>query len=112
MTIAQQTLVHPIRVDARGTARIGDTRVTLETVMHRFMIGDTAEEIADSFHLDLSDIYATITYYLQHRNEVDKYLRDAEEEEAHIMKMIDERSNPKAFRERLLKRLASQSRAG
>ena len=55
---------------------------------------------------------ATISYYLQHRTEVDAYLQIAAEEEARVLKMIDERSDRSAFRERLLRRMADRKPAG
>jgi uncharacterized protein (DUF433 family) len=64
-----------LRVDEAGTVRVGDTRVTLDTVIQRFHQGDSPETLAQSFApLPLADIYAVIGYYLRHRAEVDAYL--------------------------------------
>lgn len=105
MPLTLQSLSHPIRMDASGVARVGATRVTLETIVHRFMTGDTPEEIADAYSLDLATVYSTISYYLQHRAEVDVYLRAGEAQESDIAKMIQERSNPVALRSKLLARV-------
>jgi uncharacterized protein (DUF433 family) len=107
-----QHLAHPIRTDANGVARIGDTRVTLETVIGKFLMGDSAEEIADAYLLDLSHVYATISYYLQNRAEVDAYLREGEAEERRILQLIEDRSKSSALRNKLLSRLAASSRSG
>jgi uncharacterized protein (DUF433 family) len=70
----------PIRTDEHGTIRIAKTRVTLDVVIARYQQGATPEQIRDSFPtLNLSDIYAVITYYLQHQTEVDAYLREQDE---------------------------------
>jgi uncharacterized protein (DUF433 family) len=111
MSLTLQGFVHPIRIDGTGTARVGGTRLTLETVIRSFLAGDTAEEIADAYALPLSDAYATISYYLQHRTEVDEYLRTVETEEARVAQLIQERSNPAALRQKLLARAAT-TRAG
>lgn len=68
----------PLHVDEHGVVRVGGTRVTLDSVIGAFMEGATAEEIAARYDvLSLSDVYATIAYYLRHRADVDAYL-DAE----------------------------------
>src|SRR5689334_5795469 len=65
----------PIRTDADGVARIGGTRVRLDTVITAFNAGCAAEEIVLKYpSVELSDVYAVITYYLWHRTEVDAYL--------------------------------------
>lgn len=64
----------PIR-RAHGVLRVGQTGVTLETVLWAFEQGSTPEDIADQFpSLFLADVYDVIAYYLRHRDEVDEYL--------------------------------------
>lgn len=54
---------------------MGDTRVLLEMVIGSFERGATPEAIVESYSvLKLSDVYAVITYYLNHRDEVQHYL--------------------------------------
>jgi uncharacterized protein (DUF433 family) len=68
----------PLREDASGVIRIGQTRVTLESVVALFDQGASAEEIAlryDALHLE--DIYATLGYVLAHREAVQAYLAHA-----------------------------------
>ena len=58
-----------------GTLFVGESRVTLETVLARFHQSHTPEEIQAAFPtLNLADIYSVIAYYLMHKNEVDAYL--------------------------------------
>ena len=46
-------------------------------VVYAFNQGASAEEILQQYpSLALSDIYATISYYLQHRRSVDEYLKE------------------------------------
>ena len=75
MTLTLHADPVPLRVDEEGTVRVGDTRVTLATVIQRFRKGDSPETLAQSFApVLLADIYAVIGYYLHHRAEVDAYL--------------------------------------
>jgi uncharacterized protein (DUF433 family) len=112
MPLQLQNLVNPLRVDETGTVRIGKTRVPLETIIVKFLLGDSAEELADAFSLPLADVYATISYYLQHRAEVDAYLKDVEAQEARVLQMVHERLDHGALRQKLLARAAASSRAG
>ena len=55
--------------------RIKGTRVGIETVLDDYLEGASPEEIAARYHsLSLEQIYATITYYLHNRAQVDAYL--------------------------------------
>lgn len=99
----------PLRTDADGNVRVGGTRVTLDTVVHAYLSGETAEDIVDSFPtLELADVYAVIAYYLRHRADVDAYLREQESKAAAIRRKIEEHSNPGDIRARLLARIQQQ----
>lgn len=57
------------------TYMIGGTRVSLDSIVHAFVSGDSAETIAQAFPvLNLEQVYGAITFYLAHREEVDRYL--------------------------------------
>lgn len=93
----------PIRMDTTGTARVGGTRVTLDTVIGAWLDGATAESIVSSYDvLGLADVYAVITYYLQHRAEVEAYLQRRQEEAEEVRQRIEAAFPPEAFRARLL----------
>lgn len=80
MATTAPTIKVPIHTDEYGTIRIANTRVTLDVVIARYQQGATPEQIRDSFPtLNLGDIYAVITYYLQHQVAVDAYLREQDE---------------------------------
>src|SRR4051794_10275690 len=67
----------PLDRDADGVIRVGGTRVPLDSVVAAFLEGATSEEIAQQYpSLDLADVYAVISYYLRHRDEVQVYLQD------------------------------------
>lgn len=86
----------PLRTDQDGVIRVGNTRVTLMTIVGRHNVGDTPEQIHSGFPtVPLADIYAVITYYLTHREEVDEYIRQAKEEGERLRREW-EANDPKA----------------
>jgi uncharacterized protein (DUF433 family) len=99
----------PLRLSEGGVLRVGKTRVRLDTVIEAFRNGSTPEEIVYKYpSLNLTDVYAVITYYLWHRDEVNQYLNEQRRlnEEA---KAENEKRFPSAgIRERLLARRAAK----
>ena len=62
----------------------------LELVIDAFEDGATPETIAQRFDtLVLSDIYAVLTYYLRHRDEIADYLRRRGEHAAEVWCKIE-----------------------
>jgi len=58
-----------------GVYRVAGTRVSLDSIVYAFISGQSAESIAQSFPvLTLEQVYGAITFYLGHREEVDRYL--------------------------------------
>ena len=55
-------------------------RVSLDSVVYRFIEGLSPESIASECFptLSLEDVYGAITYYLAHRAEIDAYLQEAD----------------------------------
>lgn len=95
----------PLKTDSDGVIRVGNTRVTLETVIGAFLDGESAEEIAHQYpSLDLADIYAVIAYYLRRRSDVDNYLSWRRVEGATIQRQNEAHADPAGIRERLLAR--------
>jgi uncharacterized protein (DUF433 family) len=106
---AETVQLVPLTFTETGDIRVGNTRVALESVIHHFNLGATAEQIAHKFPaLNLADIYAVIAYYLANRPTVDDYLQrqNAKAEAAKANLEADpEYQNWKAnLRERLLAR--------
>ena len=58
--------------------RIKGTRVGIESVLYDYIYrNQTAEQIAENFpSLEIEQVYATILYYLNNRESVEKYLLD------------------------------------
>jgi uncharacterized protein (DUF433 family) len=55
--------------------RITGTRVSLDSIVHAWWAGQSAETIAQSFPvLTLEQVYGAITFYLAHKQEIDGYL--------------------------------------
>ena len=91
--------------------RVGGTRVSLDSLLHLFRQGATAEEIATSFpDVALPDIYAAIAYYLRHREEVDRYLESRRREARELEDEIRRRFPTAELRERLEARRREGSR--
>jgi uncharacterized protein (DUF433 family) len=85
--------------------RVGETRVTLDTVVYAFQEGLTAEEILHQYPtLALGDIYAVIGHYLHHRHEIDDYLAQREQAADDLRREIEDPADRAEFRRRLLAR--------
>lgn len=68
-----------IKIDQVEAYRIGDTRVSLDSVVYSWLQGDSPETIADNFPvLTLEEVYGAIAFYLANQEMVDEYLRQAE----------------------------------
>src|SRR3989440_9568790 len=109
MATLEQTLTLPFRLTEDGTIRIGDSRVSLDSVVHHYKLGASAEQIAQKFPaLDLADVYAAITYYLNHEETVEEYLRQQEAAGEEVQKKIESdpryKKNSADLRARLLAR--------
>ncbi|HKH48103.1 MAG TPA: DUF433 domain-containing protein [Thermoanaerobaculia bacterium] len=97
----------PLVTDDLGVVRVRGTRVPLDTVVHVFLTGASAEEIVDRFPtLDLADVYSTIGYYLRHREEIDRYLEERDRYAEKIRAQVEARQGPSITRERLMARRA------
>jgi len=99
----------PLEADADGVVRVGETRVTLDTVVAAFKDGATAEEIVYQYaSLGLADVYAVIAYYLQSQAQVEAYLRRRQGQADQVRQENEARFKPRGIRERLIARRAKQ----
>jgi uncharacterized protein (DUF433 family) len=101
-------IASPIRRDNDGTLRVGNSRVLLDLVVAAFEEGDSAEQIALRYSaLTLPDVYAAISYYLQHPDGVREYIARRNATAADIAAKI-QREHPSGaeIRARLLERKA------
>lgn len=105
MALVIQTKPVPLQADPQGVIRVEGSRVTLDTIVGAFNAGATAEEIVYQYpSLQLVDVYAVISYYLQHRAEVEKYLLERKMESERVRRKNEDRFSSQGIRERLLAR--------
>lgn len=105
MTLAIAIESAPLEADAHGVLRVGNTRVTLDTVVTAFLEGCTPEEIGEQYpSLQIADIYLVIGYYLRHKTEIDAYLAERQRQSVLIRQEVEKRFNPVGIRDRLLAR--------
>jgi uncharacterized protein (DUF433 family) len=110
MSLTLQAEKAPIKTNADGAALVGNIRVRLETIISAFHRGDSPEQIVDSFDvLSLAEVYAVIAYYLNHREEVDEYIRQQDLAAEQVYRKI-EANRPEMFnlRSRLIERKAKR----
>jgi uncharacterized protein (DUF433 family) len=64
---------------AGGKPRIAGHRITVQNIaVWHERLGKTADDIADDHDLTLSEVYAALTYYFDHREEIDKSLEEGD----------------------------------
>jgi uncharacterized protein (DUF433 family) len=88
----------------QGSWRIAGTRISLDSVVHSFCDGATPEEICQDFPgLSLPLVYAAIAYYLNNREQVDRYLQDAQRSAEELRQKLNSRHKDfvKDLRQRL-----------
>jgi uncharacterized protein (DUF433 family) len=95
----------PLQTDVDGVARVGGTRVTLDTLVAAFREGLTAEGIVEQYpSLRLEDVYLVIGYFLHHQEEVEAYLQERQRLANEVRREAEGRFNPEGIRARLLAR--------
>ena len=99
----------PLNTDRDGVVRVGRTRVPLDTIVAVFGLGASPEEIVQQFpSLELADVYAVVSYYLRHRDEVGAYMRERQERGAATRLIAESRYDAAKIRTRLLQRRTRQ----
>jgi uncharacterized protein (DUF433 family) len=94
-----------IRIDGGGAVRVGNTRLTLVILVQAFRSGLSPEQIAEQFNMSsLADVYSAIGYYLRHQDEIDAFVREAEQYADELKRKIEAGYDRDEFRERLLAR--------
>lgn len=106
MSLVAQAEPVPLHTDADGVVRVAGTRVTLDTVLAAYRQGSTPEQIAEDYSsLETADVYAVITYYLRHREDVEAYLAKRRRKAEEVRREIEARHPSHGLRERLESRL-------
>jgi len=107
MSLATATLTPPFATDEHGVIRIGTSRVALERIVHAFDAGASAEEIVESYPtVDLGDVYATITFILKNRPEVDAYMAESAVDAERVHRECEARYPTSELRRRIRERAA------
>ena len=102
LAVTQNIPLHPT---AEGVIRVGETRVTLDTVIEAFKEGLTAEAIVSQYpSLELADVYVVLGYYLRYPAEVEGYLRERRTLAETVRLEVESRFDPIGIRDRLLAR--------
>ncbi len=100
----------PLSLDADGVVRVGQTRVTLDTVIAVFKDGATPEEITECFPvITLAQVDDVIAYYEQHQEEVEAYLSQREQEAEQIYANFTKEFPQSDLKEKLLAHQAKKS---
>ena len=103
----------PLRATEDGTIRIAGTRVSLDSVLHHYQQGATAEEIALRFPaLRLADIHSCLAYFLNRFDQVEEYLsrqrQQAHDQQQRISADSSQRQGITQMRERIRERQAAK----
>jgi uncharacterized protein (DUF433 family) len=95
----------PLTMTPDGVVVVTGTRVSLDLIVAAFTSGATAEEIAQQYpSVGLADVYASITYYLRHRDDVEAYLEQRRIQHEQARAEAHLRLDPQGIRERLASR--------
>src|SRR5262249_36771781 len=110
MTPPIQPDLVPLRSDGGSGLRVGDSRVSLDTVIEEFENGADPEGIVNAYPtLRLADVYAVIAFYLRHQDEVKEHLRQREEEAERLQQEIEAKQPGRSeLRSKLMARRAQQ----
>jgi uncharacterized protein (DUF433 family) len=92
-----------------GGMRIVDTRVSLDSVVHAYLQGDSPEAITEAFPaLSLEQVHGAIAFYLANRAEVDEYLKRQEALWQELRREQDQNPSPLIQRLRALRKATTE----
>lgn len=105
MTTLENSQAVPLTVWEDESIRIVGSRVTLDSIVHEFKLGATAEQVLHSFpSVTLREVYGAIFYYLNNTEAVENYLRQREQGADETRRFIETHLDTKSLRERILAR--------
>jgi uncharacterized protein (DUF433 family) len=83
--------------ERNGGYYIKGARVTLDSVVHAFLRGESPEGIADSFPaLQLEEIFGALAFYMANREAVDRYLSEGRRE-FEMLRQQSRRNHPELY---------------
>lgn len=95
----------PLRTDSQGTVRVGNTRVTLDTLIGEFKRGETPESIVENFpSISIAEAYAVIAFYLNQQDAVEAYLTQQRRESDVYVRELIQTYDPNAWKADLMAR--------
>lgn len=105
MTMPETSQAVPLTVREDGSIRVEGSRVTLDSIVHEFKLGATAEQVLHSFpSVTLREVYGAIFYYLNNTEAVEEYLVQRERGADETRRFIETHLDTKSLRERILAR--------
>src|SRR5690349_13336772 len=92
--------INLISTDERGIAYISGTRMKIRHIAIERMAGLTPEQIQEQYaHLSLAQIYAALSYYYAHKEEVDTEIEESERQADAILAKVGAPVDREALRE-------------
>ncbi len=101
----------PLTTDSAGYVFVGGTRVTIDCVVEMFDAGASAEQIADEYDVELSDVYTVVGYYLRHEKEVKSHLQELKRRSEVARRQFDAKF-PNHLRDKLLRAKRARESGG
>jgi uncharacterized protein (DUF433 family) len=104
MSVTIRADTPPVRQDASGALRVGQSRVLLELVIRAFQDGATPEAIVQRYQTTtLADVYGVVAYYLRYPEDVETYLAERETQGEEVRQRVESRQGDlQDLRRRLL----------
>jgi uncharacterized protein (DUF433 family) len=91
MSVTPEAIPVPLRDDGHGGLRVGQTRVSFESVWHMHQQGASPADIVRAFDtLQLADVHAVLAWALRHADDVAAYLERRNEEAAPIRRQLEQ----------------------
>jgi uncharacterized protein (DUF433 family) len=107
MSELKLTQAVPLTRGEDGVLRVTGSRVSLDSIIHQFKGGATAEQIQEDFpSLRLADIYSVIAWYLQQTGAVEDYLREQDRMARDIRRDVEKEFETGELRARIRQRRA------
>jgi uncharacterized protein (DUF433 family) len=90
--------------DKQGALRVGQSDVSLDSVVIAYQEGLTAEAIQEQYPtLTLEEVYGAIAFYLANREEVHRYLEKQDRRWEQLRKKLAENPSPVVERLRAMR---------